>query len=103
MHCGSIDETKRVLRDDGSLFNLDYKGVSHKQREFLVSTPDILNIELNILAMKNKMVKLTFTPFVENCTQNKVHHSQCPGTTKCIHEDLFCDGVINCIETYFYS
>ena len=48
----------------------------------------------------SKEIKLIVTPFRKLCSRNEKFkdYRVCPGSTRCILSELFCDGVLNCPE-----
>eukprot|EP00092_Neocalanus_flemingeri_P037818 GFUD01041168.1.p1 GENE.GFUD01041168.1~~GFUD01041168.1.p1 ORF type:complete len:371 (+),score=66.81 GFUD01041168.1:720-1832(+) len=98
--CGIVEPTKRILRDDGSLLNIDYKKTPHQRREYIEAEDKEMDIWLSIHPPKswqpNKELKLIVTPFKKKCVTDDHYYRKCPGTDKCIKRELFCDGIINC-------
>jgi len=98
--CGTVEPTTRILRDDGSLFNIDYKKTPHERREYIEAEDKEMDLWLSIhpprLGQPNKELKLIVTPFKKKCVANDRYYRKCPGTDKCIKRELFCDGIINC-------
>jgi len=98
--CQKMDHTERILRQDGSLYDIDYKGVPHEKREYLETVKREMDIWLAINPPKpgegNKKVQLVVTPVKKKCPVDDRYYRQCPGTDRCIKRELFCDGIINC-------
>jgi len=98
--CGTVEPTKRILRDDGSLFNIDYRKTPHQRREYIEAEDKEMDIWLSIYPPRpgqpNKELKLIVTPFKKKCVTDDHYYRKCPGTDKCIKRELFCDGIINC-------
>ena len=98
--CGTVEPTTRILRDDGSLFNIDYKKTPRQRREYIEAEDKEMDIWLSIHPPKpgqpNKELKLIVTPFKKKCVTDDHYYRKCPGTDKCIKRELFCDGIINC-------
>ena len=98
--CGTIEPTKRILRDDGSLYDIEYKGTTHQAREYIEAVDKEMDIWLSIHPPRSgqarKELKLIVTPFKKSCLVSDHYYRKCPGTDKCIKQELFCDGVINC-------
>jgi len=98
--CGTIEPTKRILRDDGSLYDIDYKATTHQAREYIEAEDKEMDIWLSIhpprLGQSRKELKLIVTPFKKSCVVSDHYYRKCPGTNKCIKQELFCDGIINC-------
>lgn len=98
--CGTIEPTKRILREDGSLYDIDYKETTHNAREYIEAVDKEMDIWLSIHPPRSgqprKELKLIVTPFKKSCVKSDHYYRKCPGTEKCIKQELFCDGVINC-------
>jgi len=98
--CGNVEPTHRNERDDGSLFNIDYRNTPRQRREYIESSKKTMDIWLNINPPKfgqpSKQLKLIVTPFKKKCLTDDYYYRKCPGTDKCIKRELFCDGIINC-------
>jgi hypothetical protein len=98
--CGTVEPTKRILREDGSLYDIDYKATAHNAREYIEAVDKEMDIWLSIHPPKpgkpSKELKLIVTPFKKSCVQDDHYYRKCPGTDKCIKQELFCDGIINC-------
>merc|ERR1711872_141746 len=45
---------------------------------------------------KTKIVTLVTTPFLKSCRNSDIGWNRCGESRKCIREELFCDGHINC-------
>jgi len=98
--CGTIGHTDRILREDGSLYDIDYKETPHQRREYIEAEDKEMDIWLSIHPPKpgqpGKELKLIVTPFKKACVTDDHYYRKCPGTDKCIKRELFCDGIINC-------
>ena len=93
--CSTIGHTKRILRDDGSLYDIDYKETPHQKREYIEAEDKEMDIWLSIHPTKpgqpDKELKLIVTPFKKACVTDDRYYRKCPGTDKCIKLELFCD------------
>jgi len=98
--CGTIEHTKRILREDGSLYNIEYPGTAHHKREYVEGIDKEMDIWLSIYPPRpgqpGKELQLIVTPFKKQCITDDQYYRKCPGTDKCIKQELFCDGIINC-------
>ena len=98
--CGSISHTIPILREDGFLHDIDYKRTLQQEREYIEATAKEMDIWLSIHPPRPgqpaKELRLIVTPFKKSCDMNDKDYRKCPGTEKCIKQELFCDGIINC-------
>ena len=85
--CSTIGHTKRILRDDGSLYDIDYKETPHQKREYIEAEDKEMEIWLSIPPPKpgqpDKELKLIVTPFKKACVTDDHYYRKCPGTDKC--------------------
>ena len=44
----------------------------------------------------DKELVVVVTPFKKSCRQDDSYYRKCPGSDRCIKNELFCDGLVNC-------
>lgn len=98
--CDRVEHTRRILRDDGSLFKIDYGSTPIKKREYIEQSDREMDMWFSITppayGKSSKEIKLIVTPFKKDCMKEDHFYWKCPSTDKCIKRELFCDGQINC-------
>jgi len=71
-----------------------------KRREYIEATDKEMDIWLSIYppasGQPHKELNLVVTPFKKKCYSDDSYYRKCPGSSKCIKRELFCDGFINC-------
>jgi len=98
--CDVMEHTRRILRDDGSLFKIDYGNMPIKKREYIEQSDREMDMWFSItppsFGKGPKEIKIVVTPFKKDCIKEDHFYWKCPSTNKCIKRELFCDGQINC-------
>lgn len=75
-------------------------GEDKRRREYIEATDKEMDIWISVKKPKygegGKELKLIVTPFKKICSSEDSSYRKCPGTNRCIREELFCDGIVNC-------
>ena len=70
------------------------------RREYIEATDKEMDIWISVRppqsGQESKELKLIVTPFKKFCNSEDNYYRKCPGTNRCIREELFCDGIVNC-------
>ena len=71
-----------------------------RRREYIETTDNEMDIWISVRPPKygqeSKELKLIVTPFKKFCRPEDSSYRKCPGTNRCIRQELFCDGIVNC-------
>jgi len=89
--CGTIPaagEPGRMSRED------------RRRREYIETTDKEMDVWISVRpplqGQESKELKLIVTPFKKSCSSEDNYYRKCPGTNRCIRQELFCDGIVNC-------
>ena len=71
-----------------------------KRREYIEATDKEMDVWISVRpplqGQESKELKLIVTPFKKSCSSEDNYYRKCPGTNRCIRQELFCDGIVNC-------
>ena len=71
-----------------------------RRREYIEATDKEMDVWISVrpplYGQENKEVKLIVTPFKKFCHSEDNYYRKCPGTNRCIRQELFCDAIVNC-------
>lgn len=101
--CGKVKPTSAIVDSEGNLLHRDFGSTPFTRRSYVEETDAEMDMWMEIhptYGNNSKEIKLIVTPFRKSCLKSGIYkdYRPCPGSTKCIRSNLFCDGVINCPE-----
>ena len=71
-----------------------------RRREYIEATDKEMDVWISVrppqYGQESKELKLIVTPFKKSCSPTDNYYRKCPGTNRCIRQELFCDGIVNC-------
>ena len=81
----------------------DFGSTPFTRRSYVEETDAEMDMWMEIhptYGNKPKEIKLIVTPFRKSCLNSRLYadYRRCPGSTRCIRSDLFCDGYLKCPE-----
>ena len=101
--CGKIESTDYIEDEEGKMIGKDFGKTPFTRRSYVEEIDAEMDMWIEIFPTHGnytKLIEIVITPFRKECynSQKLRDFRPCPGTTKCIRSELFCDGVVNCPE-----
>ena len=101
--CGKIESTDYIQDEEGKIIGKDFGKTPFTRRSYVEEIDAEMDMWIEIFPTHGnytKLIEIVITPFRKECynSQKLRDFRPCPGTTKCIRSELFCDGVVNCPE-----